>query len=66
MHEVRPFKSVFLPVDPDPFGGEARRELVGALDSVILRGLLDFLGFPPTTRSVRWTEDSGAYPLRQR
>jgi len=51
MNEVRPFKLVFL---LDVWGSpreEARRKLAGALDLVATKGLLDFLGSPPT---IRW------------
>ena len=50
MNEARPFKLIFL------FLGEAREELAGALDSVIARGLLDFLDSPPTIRSAQFYE----------
>ena len=52
MNEVRPFKLVFLLVAV----GEARRRLVGALDSVTARGFLDFLDSPPTIRTARFRE----------
>ena len=51
MNGVRPFKLAFLLVDP-----EFSRELARALESVIARGLLDFLGSPPTFRSKRTRE----------
>jgi hypothetical protein len=53
MNGVRPFKLVFLLADPDFSQEETRQELAGALDSVTARGLLDFLGSPPTFRSQR-------------
>jgi hypothetical protein len=56
MNGIRPFKLVFLLVAPDPSWGEARRKLEEALDSVMARGLLDFLDSPPTIRSGRIRE----------
>jgi hypothetical protein len=53
MNGLRPFKLVFLLVDPDSPPGEARRKLEGALDSVAAKGLLDFLDSPPTIRSAQ-------------
>jgi hypothetical protein len=63
MKGVRPFTLVFLVVDADLFQEGAPRELSGALHSAVARGLLDFLGFPPTARSVRFANDSGTRPL---
>lgn len=50
MTRVRPFKLVFLLEAEDCIRGEAQRMLVGALESVIAKGLLDFLDSPPTVR----------------
>jgi len=59
MREVRPFELVFLLDMNSPHlrHGEARRNVVEALrkftkalDSVIAKGLLDFLDSPPTIR----------------
>ena len=50
MHKVRPFKLVFLLTDLDLFQEETRRKSAGTSDSVTVRGLLDFLVSPPTTR----------------
>jgi hypothetical protein len=47
MNGVRPFELVFLLTGPDASLGEAQRKLAGALDSVIARGVLDFLDSPP-------------------
>ena len=63
MSEVRPFKLVFLLVDPDLFQEEARRNLTEVLESVATRGFLGFLDSPPTIRSVRSANDSGTRPL---
>jgi hypothetical protein len=63
MSQVRPFKLVFLLVDPDGFQEESRREWERDLGLVVARGLLDFLDSPPTVRSVRPAKDSGTYPL---
>ena len=52
MNEIRPFKLVFLLTVLDRFREEAQQKLVGALDSVTARGLLDFLDSPPTIRST--------------
>jgi len=52
VHEVRPFKLVFLlEIMPDYL--EARRELAEALDSLTTKSLLDFLDSPPTIRIAR-------------
>ena len=56
MHEVRPFKLVFLLVALDLAREEARKKLEGAIDSVTADGLLDFLDSPPTIRSTRVRE----------
>ena len=48
MNGIRPFKLVFL-LEVSDFQ-EGRRELTRALDSVTVRGLLDFLDSPPTIR----------------
>ena len=53
MNGLRPFKLVFLLVDPDLPLGEAQRKLEDALVSVTARGLLDFLDFPPTIRNAQ-------------
>ena len=50
MNRVRTFNLVFLLEVPDFFLGEARQKLIGALDLVAARGLLDFLKSPPTIR----------------
>ena len=50
MNEIRSFKLVFLPEAPESRQEKVRRELVGALDLVAARGLLDFLDSPPTIR----------------
>jgi hypothetical protein len=63
MNGVRPFKLVFLLVDPDLFWGEVRRKLERALDSVAARGLLDFLGSPPTIRTARFPEHGWNMPF---
>ena len=63
MNGVRPFTLVFLAVDADLFQEGAPRELAGALHSAVARSLLDFLGFPPTARGVRFANDSGTRPL---
>jgi hypothetical protein len=63
MRDVRPFKLVFLLVNPDLFQEEARQNLAGILDTVAMRGFLDFLNSPPTIRSVRSANDSGTRPL---
>ena len=51
MAQVRPFKLVFLLEVSDPLQREAQQELVGALDSVTARGLLDFLDSSPSIRT---------------
>ena len=51
MDIIRPFQLVFLLEVPDVYKGKAQRELAEALDSVIAKGLLDFLDSPPT---IRW------------
>ena len=51
MNEVRPFKLVFLLEVTDFL--EAQQELAEALDSATTRGLLDFLGSPPTIRRAQ-------------
>jgi hypothetical protein len=63
MSQIRPFKLVFLIVDPDVFQEESRREWERDLYSVDARRLLDFLDSPPTIRTVRSTNDSGTRPL---
>jgi hypothetical protein len=63
MSEVRPFKLVFLLVDPDPFLWEAPRKLEGVLDSVTASGLLDFLDSPPTIRSAPFPERGWYMPF---
>lgn len=57
MHDIRPFELVFMFEGPCSVqrGGqwqsvEARWELKEALDYVVSRGFLDFLGSPPTIR----------------
>jgi len=50
MNGIRPFKLVFLLEDSCYNQDEIRREVEGALDSVTTKGLLDFLGSPPTVR----------------
>ena len=50
MDVIRTFKLVFSLVVPDACQGKARWELAEALDSVIVKGLLDFLDSPPTIR----------------
>lgn len=50
MNEVRPFKLVFIPEISDFYLENVRRELAEALDSVIEKGLLNFLDSPPTIR----------------
>lgn len=52
-HEIRPFKLVFLLEVPYFYQGEAERRLAEALGLVTARGLLDFLGSPPTIRRGR-------------
>lgn len=47
MNKVKPFKLAFL-VEISGFYPEERQELAGALDSVIAKGLLDFLESPPS------------------
>jgi hypothetical protein len=59
MNEARSFKLVFLFMASRSSLEEKQRELAGALDSVIARGLFDFFGSLPTTRyggfrSGRW------------
>jgi len=51
MNEVKRFKLVFL-LEVEEFW-DPRLELVKALDSVAAKGLLGFLGSPPTMRTVR-------------
>jgi len=51
MNEVRSFKLVFL---LDSSKEEVRQRLMGALDLVTAKGLLDFLDSPPTTRWVQF------------
>jgi hypothetical protein len=53
MNGVRPFKLVFFLVAPDLLREEACQKLEGAIDSVIARGLLDFLDSPPTICNKR-------------
>jgi hypothetical protein len=50
MHEVRSFKLVFLLEVADSCQEVARRELTEALNLVAAKGLLSFLGSPPTVR----------------
>ena len=47
MNEARPFKLVFFAEVSGFYMDEERRELASALDSVITKGLLDFLASPP-------------------
>ena len=54
MNKVRPFKLVFLLMSSDRSSGEARRQLVEALDLVAARGLFDFFDSPPTIRCGRF------------
>ena len=63
MSQIRPFKLVFLIVDPDVFQEESRREWERDLYSMAARRLLDFLDSPPIIRTVRSTNDSGTRPL---
>lgn len=49
MNEIKPFKLVFLVEVVGLYQEEERRELTKALDSVMGRGLLDFLDSPPDT-----------------
>jgi hypothetical protein len=49
MNGVKPFKLVFL---LDPHDLEEQWKLMGALDLVAARGLLNFLESPPTIRSA--------------
>ena len=55
MSQARPFKLVFLIVDPDLFRGEAQRKLAKSLD-LTAKGFLDFLDSPPTIRCPRFPE----------
>jgi len=48
MHEVRPFKLVFLFEAPDHWN--TRRRLAEALRLVTTKGLVDFLNSPPAIR----------------
>lgn len=48
MNETRPFKLVFLLEASDLDRRQARRELLEALDSVTVKGFLNFLDAPPT------------------
>lgn len=60
MNDVRPFKLVFSTRVPYVYeGGDVKRELMGALDSVIEKGFLNFLDSPPDIRIVR----AGGTPL---
>jgi hypothetical protein len=65
MAGIRPFKLVFSLMDPDLGGGETRQKLVGALDSITTRGLLDFLSSPPAIRIAQFWEHAHA-PHRYR
>jgi hypothetical protein len=56
MNKVRPFKLVFLLMAPRLSLREAHQKFAGAFDSVIARGLFDFLNSPPTFRSGRFRE----------
>jgi hypothetical protein len=56
MNKVRPFKLVFLLMAPRLSLGEAHQKFAGAFDSVIARGLFDFLDSPPIFRSDRFRE----------
>ena len=53
MNRVRPFNLVFLLNVPNSSQGEARRKFTGSLDFVTAKGLLDFLGSPPTIRCAQ-------------
>ena len=48
MKGMRSFKLVFLLEPSDFYQENIRRELAGALDSVVANGSLDFLDSPPT------------------
>ena len=56
MHEVKPFKLVFLLEVPDSLQWEEQRKLEISLDPVIGNRLLDFLVSPPTVRSTRFRQ----------
>ena len=51
MHEVRPFKLVFLLEIPDRWG--TQRRLADALNLLTAKGSFDFLDSPPTTRAAQ-------------
>jgi len=53
MNEDRPFKLVFFLEGLHFSLGEARRKLARALDSMITKGLFDFLDSSPTIRSTQ-------------
>lgn len=53
MNETRPFKLVFLFEIPSFRQEEAGQEIAGALDLMTAEGFFDFLGSPPTIRSVQ-------------
>jgi len=58
MHEIRPFKLVFL-LEVAGHSREARRELTEALDSVTADNRLSFLDSPPTIRITEFPDDGG-------
>lgn len=55
MHEHKPFKLVFSPEGSGFYRETARRELAEAVDSVVSKGLLDFLASPPTIHWARFS-----------
>jgi hypothetical protein len=63
MNEVKPFKLAFLLMAPDSRREKARGKLAGALDSVVARGLLDFLDSPPAIRCARFPEHAWCVPF---
>jgi len=63
MNDVRSFKLVFLLEVEDSFQEEARRELVGALELMTEKGLLQFLDSPPTIRRARCSQRGRYVPF---
>lgn len=57
MNEVRPFELVFLLQLPHPLSRDGRRRFELSLETIIAKGLLDFLDSPPVIRIVQ------PYPL---
>jgi len=62
MNQIKPFKLVFLAEVLGWFSvgrEEARQRLTGVIDLVTAKGLLNFLGSPPTIRAIQFFDDDG-------